>query len=142
MRVDFALICDAVSVRDNLLHMLGGGITRIWASEFPAPMRASLATRIMLHPTEAEKRHKLRVVIQDEDGAKIGSFDAEFGVGVPDALTPGEEVQVPLGFPLNPVRLPKEGGYSLELLLDDAHQTSVPFRAAARPTPAAADGES
>ena len=136
MRVDFALICDAVSVRDNLLHLLGGGITRIWATEFPAPMRASLATRIMLDQDEARERHKLKVVIQDEEGNRIGSFDAEFGVGVPDALAPGEEVQVPLGFPLNPVRLPREGGYSLELLLDDAHQASVTFRAAARPAPA------
>lgn len=140
MRVDFALICDAVSVRDNLLHILGGGITRIWASEFPAPMRASLATRIMLDPDEAAERHKLRVVIQDDQGTRIGSFDAEFGVGVPDALAPGEEVQVPLGFPLNPVRLPREGGYSLELLLDETHQASVVFRAAARPAaPEAAD---
>lgn len=138
MRVDSAMLCDAVSIRDGLLHILGGGITRIWASEYPAGLNAHLAARIMLSASEATERHTLAVSVENsDDGSPIGSFSADFGVGRPTDLEDGEEIHVPLGFPLHAVQLPAPAAYRLALTLDGADQGAIGLVARMR----ASDGD-
>lgn len=132
MKVDSALLCDAATVREGLLHILGGGITRAGRSQFPAPIGLTLALRVLIHPTEADRAHTLEARLQDEDGEVIGGFEVEF---TPDPesvknLVAGELLSLPM--PLEPppdAALPGPGVYSFEVLIDGIHQTSVPFRA-------------
>jgi hypothetical protein len=126
MRVSCAVLCDAATVRENLLHVLGAGITRLNRQAFPSSMGCTLALQIVVHPTETDREHDGRVVVQDEDGAVIAEVGLGFGLG--GDLLPGEEHLVPIVVQLDPVTLPAPGGYSVEILLDGNHHVSIPIR--------------
>ena len=128
MRIDCALLCDAATVREGLLHVLGGGITRAGRPEYPAPLDLTLALRILIHPTEMDRRHQLEVRLQGADGEPIAGFEIAFESTDPGDLEPGEHAS--LALPLVPpptVGLPKPGRYSFEVLIDGVHQATVPF---------------
>jgi hypothetical protein len=129
MRIDCALLCDSVTIREGLLHILGGGITRANRENFPAPLNLALALRIMVHPTEADHTHELAVLLLAEDGERIAQLGIQFGINDPSVLEPAEEASLPLALSLHTVPLPREGPYSFELLIDGIHQGTVPFRA-------------
>lgn len=126
MRVDCALLCDAVTVREGLLHVLGGGVTRLRRPEFPGPLNTALALRVMVHPTEAEQPHQLEVRLMKEDGEEVGRVEIDFELES-QAVRPGEELSAPFAVPLHGVALPHQGAYSFELLIDGIHQASLPF---------------
>ena len=128
MRIDCALLCDAATVREGLLHLLGGGVTRAGRSEFPSPLNLTLALRILVHPTEADREHQLDVQLLAADGEQVAQIGLTFGVQEPGALAPGEHVSLPLPLPLpEAVLLPHPGPYSFEILIDGIHQATVPF---------------
>lgn len=131
MRVE-AFLCDAATVREGLLNILGAGVTRIWRESFPSIMNVDLAIMITLMPVEAKGPHRLRVVIQNEDGGPLAELDGEFGVGAlpVHALKPGEPLATPMVLNLRQIPIPKEGVYSVELLIDSQLAKSLPFVAA------------
>jgi uncharacterized protein DUF6941 len=137
-----ALLCDAATVRDNLLHVLGAGITRLARPTFPAPLGLTLAMMLTLRPTEAAEQHKLRIVLQTEDGANVAELDGQFAVqAAPKGLRPGEQLGMPVVLDLRNVAIPKEGMYSLEILIDSQHVRALPFVAQKGPiTPPAKAG--
>lgn len=129
MRIDCALLCDAVTVREGLLHVLGGGVTRVNRAAYPAPLGTALAVRVMIHPTETAGDHSLQVLLLAEDGERVAEIAIGFGVSDPGQLVAGEEASLPIPIPLTAVGLPHAGSYSFELLIDGIHQVAVPFRA-------------
>jgi len=129
MRIDCALLCDAVTVREGLLHILGGGVTRANRPQFPSPLTMMLALRIMVHPTEAASEHECRVLLLSVDGEEVAAIAIGFGVTDPSALTPGEEASLPIPINVSNLPLPAAGPYSFEILIDGIHQASVPFLA-------------
>jgi hypothetical protein len=130
MRVDTCLLCEAVTVHDGLLNILGGGVTVVQNAAYPAELGLALALRIMVHPTELAHPHKLEIVLQDDDGAQVTKVDMGMEAGDTSAVPVGEEgeVLVPWNFPGRPA-LPHAGRYSFELLIDGVHQLSVPLKA-------------
>lgn len=138
MRVDCALLCDAATVREGLLHVLGGGITRVNRPAYPAPLDTMLAVRVMARPTELGKPHTLELLLNDDDGKMLAKVDLRFGVMDPSLIPPGEEASIPMPLRFPGVMLPKAGTYVYELRIDGNHQVSVPFQAvtvALPPTP-------
>jgi hypothetical protein len=130
MKVDCALLCDAVTVREGLLHILGGGVTRVARPSFPAPLGVELALRLTIHPTETNALHTGEVRLQSQDGGEIAKVEFGFNVDPVSAqvLVPGELLSLPLALPMQNVAVPSAGGYSFEILIDHVHQTSVPFQ--------------
>jgi hypothetical protein len=114
--------------------MLGAGITRVTCPVFPANLGLTLAMMLTLEPTEADDKHKLRAVLQDQDGNQIARIDGEFGVQPGKSARPGERLAVPMVLPLAGLPIPKAGTYSFELLLDSQHVRSLAFVAQV-PTP-------
>ncbi len=92
-------------------------------------MGAALALRVMVHPTEANRTHSLTVYLLAEDGEQLAEVRIEFGLNDPSALDVGEEASLALPIGLHNVVIPSEGSYSFELLIDDIHQRTVPFKA-------------
>lgn len=134
MRVDSALLCDAATIREGLLHVLGGGVTRANRMGFPSPVDLTLALRILVHPSEAERPHELVVMLQSGDGDKLAEFQITFGIDGLDGLEPGEHASVPLALKVpQSVLMPAAGLYSFELLIDGVHQATVPFNAVQLP---------
>jgi hypothetical protein len=129
MRIDCALLCDAVTVREGLLHILGGGITRLSRPEYPAPLNVALAVRIMVHPTECDRDHNLEVRLMDADGSEVGRLEAGFAIREPGDARPGEELAIAIPVSVQMLPLPKPGAFSFELLIDQMHHLSVPFLA-------------
>lgn len=128
MRVDCALLCDSVTVREGLLHILGGGIARVnRPGPWPTALGADLALRIMVHPTEVDSPHQATLLLQGEDGQSIAQIQIGFQVGDADKLRPGEEASVVAPIASGQVPIPAPGAYSFEILIDGTHQTSVPF---------------
>ncbi|HVV36791.1 MAG TPA: hypothetical protein VHC63_09340 [Acidimicrobiales bacterium] len=131
-RVASALLCDAATVREGLLHILGGGITRLHRAEFPAPMQVTLVAQVVLTPTEIQFAHDVTAVIQTEDGDVVVQANGHLEAGQPNPLLePGESVILPLVINLHNVVVPAPGGYSIEISVDEVHQTSLTFRAVA-----------
>ncbi len=132
MRVDTALLCEAATTREGLLYVLGGGVTRTQRPEFPSPLGVTLALRILMHPTEIDNAHQLQIRLLDADGAEVVRVEMGFGVADPEQtqIEAGEEVPIviPWDFPGRP-QLPHPGRYSMEILIDGVHQTSVSFTA-------------
>jgi uncharacterized protein DUF6941 len=131
-RVASALLCDAATVREGLLHILGGGITRLHRTEFPAPMQVTLVVQVVLTPTEIQFEHDVMAVIQTEDGDVVVQANGHLEAGEPNPmLEPGESVILPLVINLAGVEVPRAAGYSIEVSVDEVHQTSLTFRAVA-----------
>lgn len=129
-RIASALLCDAATVREGLLHVLGAGITRLHRTEYPAPMQVTLAAQVVLTPLEVEFPHDVTATVQTEDGDVIVQATGHLEAGPPNPLLePGESVILPLVMNLDGVMLTKPGGYSIELSVDTVHQTAVTFRA-------------
>ncbi len=129
-RVAAALLCDAATVREGLLHVLGGGITRLHRAEFPAPMQVTLVAQVVLTPSEVGFPHDVTAIIQTEDGDVVVQANGHLEPGEPNPLLePGESVILPLVINLTNVVVPAPGGYSIEISVDEVHQTSITFRA-------------
>jgi hypothetical protein len=128
MKLDCALLCDAVTVREGLLHVLGGGITRVTNVTYPAEFVGALAMRILLHQTEAGADHSLQVILQTEDGDRLVEMTGGFRTELPPDLAPGEDLPIPMAMAFQGP-LPSPGSYSFELLIDNVHQVTVPLRA-------------
>ena len=129
-----ALACDAVTVREGLLHVLGGGVGTIWRDSYPAPLSVDLALLLTLHPSEATEDHQLRILLQDTDGKPIAQIDATFMVnpatpGQTQIVPAGQMVLVPLAVPLKTIAVPAPGLYSIEVLVDKQHRRSLPITA-------------
>jgi hypothetical protein len=106
-------------------------------------MNVELALLITLHPTEAAEPHRLRVVIQDIDGEQIAQLDGQFGIDAappsPTGRQPGESLILPVGLNLRGVAIPREGSYSVEVLVDNQHVESLFFMVTPQRGPEAAE---
>ncbi|MBV9142931.1 MAG: hypothetical protein JO115_18800 [Pseudonocardiales bacterium] len=130
MRLDCALLCDAATVREGLLHILGGGITRIARPEpYPVALDVFLALRIVVDPGESKRSHQSQILLQSDEGKAIAELRIEFAVGPGNKSEhrPGEEIALPIAARLHGIGVPAPGAYSFEVLIDGIHQSTVPF---------------
>ena len=127
MDLTTALLCDHVQVRDGLLFIVAGGITRLRRPSYPAALGAGLAVVIEFDQIEAERSHQFTLVIIGEDGDEVGRVEAEIQVGDRAGAYTGENVQVPLAIDLKGASLPKPGAYELRVYVDGQHQRTVQF---------------
>jgi hypothetical protein len=122
-----ALLCDHASVREGLLFVAGGGITRIRRSHFPAHLGIGLAAVLELDSLEAQREHRFQLVIVGEDGDEVARIEADIRVGVIDAVKPGENVQVPLAVDMYQTVVPIGGAFELRLYVDGEHRRTLQF---------------
>lgn len=135
MDVTAALLCDFAQVRDRVLFVVAGGVTRLWRQEVPAPMNVFLAIVIEQEPVELNRIHRLRVLVLDQDGAQLASVDGDFQVDA-SALEPGDTVTVPAAVDLRAVGLPGYGPYDVRVFVDGEHHRTLRFRVVATGPPA------
>jgi hypothetical protein len=128
MRVTTALLCDAATVREGLLNVLAGGVTRVNAPVYPFQYEGALAVVFTAHPTEASKEHDFQVILQSEDGQRVAELGGQMQAQPGPDLQPGEEMTIPVVLKFGQV-LPAPGRYSFEVLIDGVHQVTVPFGA-------------
>lgn len=129
MQVSTALLCDAASVREGLLFVLGGGITRLYRAQLPAAMGLTLALTIDLHRMEVGRLHEIAVDVIDSDGKGIFEAKGAFQVyEMPPGVDLHERLILPMIIPLANVMLPAHGSYSVEISINGQHHRSLHFK--------------
>jgi hypothetical protein len=131
VRLQSALLCDAATVREGLLHVLGGAITRVGRPGFPAPLALAVALNVVGEADELSESHAVTVdVVHDESGERVGGVRLEFEIAESD-LAPGEPLSLSLAvsFPADAVTLPRPGAYRIGLAVDDGEVTQLRFTA-------------
>lgn len=127
MRLDCALLCDAVTVREGLLHILGGGVTRTHRQSFPAPLSAALAFHVTVDRSEADMQHTLDARLIGESGEEVGVAHVDFTAQPSGRELPDEALSVSIPVPLYTIPLPKPGPYRFEVAINGEHLTSLHF---------------
>jgi hypothetical protein len=126
VRIECAVLCDSASVRDNLLHILGAGITNVSLARFPSGLPITFALRAVLDVREQDRReHKLRlnlVNFADESEADI-AVTFEFGAEQRAA----SEVSLTVPIPLAAVNVQRAGKYTIRGSLDDHALPTLPL---------------
>lgn len=127
MEVGTALLCDFAIVREGLLHVISGGVTRVWRQSFPAEFGCALALVFELHPMETERPHELEVRIIGEDGAEVARLEGGFQAQPGPGMKTGEMMLVPVAIDLRNVQIPGPGGYSIVVRVDTNVQRTLAF---------------
>lgn len=127
MNVSTALLCDFAIVREGLLHVISGGVTRLWRDQYPAALGCSLALVFEVHPMELGRPHELEVRVLGEDGAEIATVQGGFQTAPGPDTKAGESMVVPMAFDIRGAGLPGPGGYSIEISVDGTHHRTLSF---------------
>ncbi len=120
-------LCDAATVREGLLHILGAGITRINRPVYPAPLGAAVAMMLLLGPTESDRDHTLDVSVQSSDGAELAKIEGGFRGDRPPDVESDETVAVPVVLGLHNVEVPGPGSYRIEIVIDGQRMSALAF---------------
>jgi hypothetical protein len=127
MNVAAAFLCDAATVREGLLHVLGGGVTRLWRDEFPAPMNVAIALLLELDRSELGRPHQLEMAVMDEDGGSVATVQGGFQFPPQPSLEFGENAVIPFTVPLHEAAVPKVGPYSISIHIDNVMHRRLTF---------------
>jgi hypothetical protein len=126
MRLDCAMVCDAVTVRDGLLHILGGGVGRVTRLGFPAPLDNDMALRLALAPEDVRAHHTIEIRVLTSEGAIASTVTGEFAAGIPDGRPVGADVSLNIPVSLRQVVLPGPDRYEVEVVVDGASLARLP----------------
>lgn len=128
MELKAAIICDAASVREGLLHMLGGGITRIWRQDLPAALGVALAVIVDLPPEVMFDPHEVTVAfVRDDDNEQLNEIKGAFQVGPELRLEPGEHQLIPMVFDLHGALVDRYGAFTFHIAIDLIPATALRF---------------
>ena len=137
MEIEYAFLADAAQVAsDNKLYALGAGIDELRVGGFPALQVAlSLVVKLRLHPTEADREHRLEIQIWDQDGKQIapavgGGFSAQRR---DDA--PVRPVYVQTVLNIFGLVFQQPGAHEFHVIVNDQHLKAVPLYVGENPPP-------
>lgn len=108
MEITTAMLADFAQVREGLLFVSSGGITRCYREELPAPLGVFLAVVLQLDRVEAERTHELEVILVDEDGGELARIAGEIQIGEPQLLL-NESLNLPITFDLRNIPVERFG---------------------------------
>lgn len=135
-RLDALILCDFAQIREGLLFVQSGGLTRLAAPSFPAGFGCHLAAMVYMPPHEAVEAHHMVMKVKSADTATVvATIDVQMHeVPRPSGLLPGEGRQVPVVVPMQKVVFPAAGQYDLQVDLDDEIAGDLTFTVAERTT--------
>lgn len=133
-RITTMLLCDFAQVREGLLTVVSGGVTRVGISRFPSPTPLFLAIMIYLPPNHLEDNHEVRVRFKyPETAEKFAEANVNVNPRAPaDQRADGIFFPVPLD--LRGVTLPRPGRIDIQVELDGEHQGDLTLQAFQPPT--------
>ncbi|HCU11852.1 MAG TPA: hypothetical protein DGB72_06995 [Gemmatimonadetes bacterium] len=120
------MLCDAATIREGLLHVLGAGITGTAIERFPASLSMALAVRLVLESRELRDEHTLHVRLTTPQDEQLGSIQISFiarGLQEPNA-----EGAIAAPVPLSGFIIPRAGMYLIGVKLDRTAAVTLPLR--------------
>lgn len=130
------ILCDFAQVREGLIFIQSGGLTRLMAPKFPAKFSCHIAALVWLPPHEAGTAHDMVMKVKSAETAKLTATVkvAVHETAPPPGLLPGEGRLVPIVVPLAAVTFPSPGEYDLQVEVDEQFAGDISFRVAERPS--------
>lgn len=125
MQIASVIVCDAATVREGLLHVLGGGITRLWRTELPAPLGVALAVTIEMEREVEHLPHEIRVEILGPEDQRVGDAVAGIQYGGGARLEPGECHLLAIAIPLQNIGISAYGRHRLIVRVDDDDEREI-----------------
>jgi hypothetical protein len=124
MEITTALLADFAQVREGLLFVSSGGITRCYRDELPAPLGVFLAVVLGLDKVEAERTHEVEVKVVDEDGGQLADIAGQIQLGEPQLLL-NESLNLPITFDLRNIPVERFGNVEARLYVGGELRTSL-----------------
>lgn len=129
------MLCDYAESVKGKLYVMGGG----WSVCPAGPRNMSIALRTLVPWDETNRKHKMRLILQDESGNTVAlgepprevKQDGDFEVGRPPGVRPGTEIPFTVVFNFIGLPLDPDGGYRWQLEIDGEPADYVSFRTAA-----------
>jgi hypothetical protein len=141
MEIELAVIADYALTDTNGKLSVMGLWESVSAARFPVlHPQMFVCLRIAFKPIEFGTRHKLRIVLHDEDGGVAGpDIGADFDVPRPAQGNARKTVaQLALGY--QGVVFKKPGVYSFDIAIDDLHVKSLSLEVVALGATQVGDG--
>ena len=77
-----AIVCDYAAVRDNLLTIVGGGISQLHRPVFPARLEAMVAMQLSSKGDAVSEAHRISVQLSSvEDAEPLAAVEGTFNIG-------------------------------------------------------------
>ena len=112
------ILCDFAQVREGLLFVVSGGITRLALQGPDAPAQVYLAGQLEVSPAEQGRTHTVDVKVTAAESA-VDLWRAEMTFTTPPAdeqpTFPGESTFVPLALCIGPFLAPAPGPHDLKI---------------------------
>lgn len=119
IQLQAAAICDAATVREGLLHILGAGITVFNRPSFPAPFSAHIGILLTAWDVpDVGEQHAVHVIARHVDTPTARVFEADIEMKVDRALDGSRIQTLPIALDLSNAGLPAVGFYELSLEID------------------------
>jgi hypothetical protein len=130
MHID-AFICDAVTVREGLLHVLGGGITILNRKEFPAPLSMSIAATLAVNNAGV---YVVSVTVR-ADGSDVVLDSVTGSIVARASASDDDAVIAPFIITLGQTTVPIPGKYLIDIAVDSKLLRTLWFRVREPPSP-------
>jgi hypothetical protein len=140
-----ALLCDSAVTSEAKLYVQGGGWNMLTPPQFPfrAP-RLGLGIIVAVPYTATNQNHTLGISLQDEDGhplqigpaggdtdegsAATAQFGAQFNIGRPPILAPGDPQVIPFAMNIDGLLIDSPGAYAFVISIDGTEMQRLVFR--------------
>ena len=144
-----ALLCDSVGSAEGKLYVQGGGWTMLTVPQLPAVLpRLGIGAVITVPYNRTNENHVVTVELKDEDGEPVlvgGPMplgdpagvpgqgqpvraDAQFTMGRPPMLQPGESQTIPFAINMDGVPVARPGGFVVDVSIDGTVLRTLKFR--------------
>jgi hypothetical protein len=119
VEITSAILCDFAQVRDGLLFVSSGGITRVYHPEgapLPQALGLHLAVTFEVGPDEINKVHEVKVkVTRQSTAGTLAQLTGAMQAAGPMELEKGEAATFPLVMNLGLIPLPALGAYDVQV---------------------------
>jgi hypothetical protein len=115
--ISAAILCDFAQVREGLLFVVSGGITRRYSAELPAPLGMMLGLLVEIPAQELAQVHDIEIIVKRTDTAEdLARMVA--GVQAEGETQPGESLMVPAAVDLRGVAVQVYGSHDVRVTID------------------------
>ncbi len=124
-----AILCDFAQVREGLLFVSSGGITRIAVPAIGSSVTFSAAGELEVLAHEAGATHEVSFKVVAV-GTSTVVWEAALSISTnaaPGGLFPGESLHVPFAFPVGPFPTIEFGLHDLKVSIDNAETELLTF---------------
>lgn len=114
-----ALLCDFAQVREGVLFVSSGGVSRLTTTSLPCPFAMHLALLFEIPPEEIGNSFRVNVAIAHAPTAHVGgTAEANLATRSSDAMLAGEALMVPMAVDLRPIEVQQPGPHDVKISID------------------------